>query len=159
MFNGSYGAEIDSHDIVIRFNKGFIYYLNSQGKRTDILFLACLLRDDEREGYVAKYIINRSKNYRNPANFTMSNKDRERLKNILGAQPSTGFMAIDLCLEARAEQIDLYGFDFEATPTFYNEGDYKTQHNYSKEQEIVLEYQQKGLLTIHTSPTPPFSTG
>lgn len=159
IFNTHYGAEIDSHDIVIRFNKGFVYYLESQGKRTDILLLACLLREDERLGYGAKYVINRSKDYRNQADFTISNKDRERLKNILGSQPSTGFMAIDLCLEARAGSIDLYGFDFEETPTFYNPGDYHTKHDYPKEREIVLSYQEKGLLTIHTSPTPPFSIG
>lgn len=159
IFSTRYGSEIDSHDIVIRFNKGFIYYPESQGIRTDIVVLACLLRDDEREGYKARYVINRSKNYRNPANFTISTQDRERLAQIIGSQPSSGFMAIDLCLEARAGSIDLYGFDFEATPTFYNPGNYQTQHNYSKEEEIVLDYQQKGLLTIHTSPTPPFSTG
>ena len=159
IFDTRYGCEIDSHDIVIRFNKGFTYYPESQGHRTDILILACLLRDDEREGYHARYIINRSKSYRNPAHFTISTEDRMKLKEIIGSQPSSGFMAIDLCLFARAGKIDLYGFDFEKTITFYNDPNYQTQHNYSKEEEIVLDYQKKGLLTINTSPTPPFSTG
>ena len=159
IFDGKYGSEIDGHDVVIRFNKGFIYYPESQGRRTDILILACLLREDEREGYHARYIINRSNSYRNPAHFTISNNDRMFLKEKLGSQPSSGFTAIDLCLFARAKHIDLYGFDFEETPTFYNPGDYHTQHDYTKEREIVLSYQEKGLLTIHTSPTPPFSIG
>ena len=159
IFDGSYGSEIDSHDIVIRFNKGFIYYPESQGRRTDILILACLLRDDEREGYHAKYIINRSRSYRNPAHFTISTDDRMALKEKLGSQPSSGFMAIDLCLFARAKHIDLYGFAGFSANTFYNDPNYQTQHNYDKEQEYIQQYQEQGLLTIHTSPTPPFSTG
>lgn len=159
IFDSRYGSEIDSHDVVIRFNKGFTYYPDSQGHRTDIIILSCLLRDDEREGYHARYIINRSKSYRNPAHFTISTEDRMKLKEIIGSQPSSGFMAIDLCLFSRAGKIDLYGFDFEKTITFYNDPNYQTQHNYSKEEEIVLDYQKKGLLTIHTSPTPPFSIG
>ena len=149
IFNHRYGEEIDAHDIVIRFNKGFIYDKLVQGERTDIVILACLLREDERLGYHAKYVINRSRSYQNPANFTISNEDRQRLRDMLGSQPSTGFMAIDLCRHAGAKSIDLYGFDFEATPTFYNPYGYKTQHDYPKEEELVMEWAQKDILQIH----------
>ena len=159
IFDSRYGSEIDDHDIVIRFNKGFIYYPEAQGRRTDILILACLLRDDEREGYHAKYIINRSRSYRNPAHFTISTQDRMALKEKLGSQPSSGFMAIDLCLFSRAKHIDLYGFAGVEAPTFYNDPNYQTQHNYNKEQEYIRQYQEQGLVTIHTPPTPPFSIG
>ena len=148
IFDSRYGSEIDSHDIVIRFNKGFIYYPESQGRRTDILILACLLRDDERQGYHAKYIINRSRSYRNPAHFTISTQDRMALKEKLGSQPSSGFMAIDLCLFARAKHIDLYGFAGVEAPTFYNDPNYQTQHDYNKEQEYIREYAEQGLLDI-----------
>lgn len=147
IFDGRFGPEIDSHDIVIRFNKGFTYYPASQGTRTDILILACLLRDDERQGYHAKYIINRSRSYRNPAHFTISTQDRMALKEKLGSQPSSGFMAIDLCLFARAKHIDLYGFAGEGYKTFYNDPNYITQHNYNKEQEFIMNYQKDGLVT------------
>jgi len=148
IFDGQFGPEIDSHDIVIRFNKGFTYYPASQGTRTDILILACLLRDDERQGYHAKYIINRSRSYRNPAHFTISTQDRMALKEKLGSQPSSGFMAIDLCLFARAKHIDLYGFAGVEAPTFYNDPNYQTQHDYNKEQEYIREYAEQGLLDI-----------
>ena len=151
LFSTKYGKEIDSHEVIIRFNKGFIYDKNAQGTKTDILILACILRDDERRGFHAKYVINRSKSYQNPVRFTISNEDRARLKNILGSQPSTGFMAIDMCLYAEAKSIDLYGFDWEDTPTFYNPANYQTQHDYPKEKDIVLEYQQKDLLKIKKS--------
>ncbi len=148
IFDGQFGPEIDNHDIVIRFNKGFTYYPASQGTRTDILILACLLRDDERQGYHAKYIINRSRSYRNPAHFTISTADRMALKEKLGSQPSSGFMAIDLCLFARAKHIDLYGFAGVEAPTFYNDPNYQTQHDYNKEQEYIREYSEQGLLDI-----------
>lgn len=149
IFSREYGEQIDSHDIVIRFNKGFIYDKKNQGARTDIVILACLLRTDERLGYHAKYVINRSKSYINPADFTISDEDRQRLKNLLGSQPSTGFMAIDLCLYAGAKSIYLYGFDWEATPTFYNPYNYKTKHDYPKEEQLVSYFSEKGLLKIN----------
>ena len=68
---------------------------------------------------------------------------------MLGSQPSTGFMAIDLCRYAGVKSIDLYGFDFEATKTFYNPANYKTQHDYPKEEEIVLELAEQEIVKIH----------
>ena len=149
LFDYKYGSEIDKHDIVIRFNKGFPNDKESQGKKTSILMLACELSKPDIIYYKAKYVIKRSSSYENCADFTVSNKDRRLLKDKLGSQPSTGFMAIDICLEAHAKSIDLYGFDFEATQTFYNSESYKTLHDYNKEQEIVSEYERAGLLTIN----------
>ena len=149
LFDYKYGEEIDKHDIVIRFNKGFPNDKESQGSKTSILMLACELSKPDIQYYKAKYVIRRSNSYENSADFTVSNKDRRLLKDKLGSQPSTGFMAIDICLEAHAKSIDLYGFDFEATPTFYNSESYKTLHDYNKEQEIVSEYERAGLLKIN----------
>lgn len=149
LFDHKYGSEIDKHDIVIRFNKGFPNDKESQGKKTSILMLACELSKPDIQYYNSKYVIRRSNSYENPADFTVSNKDRRLLAEKLGSQPSTGFMAIDICLEAHAKSIQLYGFDFEATPTFYNPDGYKTKHDYNKEQEIVLKYERAGLLTIN----------
>lgn len=58
-------------------------------------------------------------------------------------------MAIDVCLRFGAERIDLYGFDFEKTPTFYNPDGYVTQHKYSEEEKIIRQYEKDGLLTIN----------
>ena len=149
LFDYKYGSEIDQHDIVIRFNKGFPNKKESQGSKTSILMLACELSKPDIQYYNSKYVIRRSNSYENQADFTVSNEDRRLLAEKLGSQPSTGFMAIDMCLTAKAKKIDLYGFDFEATPTFYNSESYKTLHDYSKEQEIVSEYERAGLLTIN----------
>ena len=71
------------------------------------------------------------------------------MKEKLGSQPSTGFMAIDICLTAGAKSIDLFGFDFEETPTFYNPEGYQTAHDYPSEKRIVEEYERCHLLSIN----------
>lgn len=149
LFDKKYGEEIDSHDFIIRFNRGFFAKPESQGTKTTLLLLACNLTYQEIKSYGAKFVVNRSKNYFNPTGYTLSNDERMELKRKLGSQPSTGFMAIDICLNFGAKHIDLYGFDWEKTPTWYNDPLYKTQHDYPKEQEIVLDYQKQGILTIH----------
>ena len=151
LFNSKYGEEIDKHDVVIRFNKGFPNNKESQGEKTTIVMLACELSRPDIKFYKAKYTISRSRCYDNPVDFTVSNDDRYLLAERLGSQPSTGFIAIDMCLTANAKSIDLYGFDFEKTPTFYNPEDYKTQHDYRSEESIVMEYEKAGLLTVKES--------
>ena len=148
IFDKRNGKEIDSHEFVIRFNKGFIIKEESQGRKTNLLLLACELSKEELESYKADYICNRSMHYNNPTPFTIKNEQRALMKLRLGSQPSTGFMAIHICLNYGAESIDLYGFDFEKTPTFYNPIGYKTQHDYNKEEDIVRDYERKGLLKI-----------
>lgn len=128
--------DIDDHDVIIRFNRGFVTKPESQGTRTDIIILACELTIDEKMQYKAMYSINRSNNTK-CGNYTIQNIDRQRLRNAIGKQPSSGFMAIDLCLEAKS--IDLYGFDWEDTPTYYNPEGYITQHDYNKEKQLVLK--------------------
>lgn len=148
IFDKKNGKEIDSHEVVIRFNKGFITKPEAQGKRTDVLLVACELNLDEKAGYKAWFSINRSNNTR-CGDMTISNEPRRRLKSLLGSQPSTGFMAIDLCRESCASRIDLYGFDFEKTPTFYNPEGYKTMHDYKSEEDFVLQMEESGFLKIH----------
>ena len=114
-----------------------------------MLMCGCTLSNQELLTYKARYVVNRSRNYFNVTPFTISNTDRGKLKNLLGSQPSTGFMAIDICIYFGAKSIDLYGFDWEATPTFYNPIDYKTLHDYPQEKDIVLEYEKEGMLKIN----------
>lgn len=138
IFDTRYGKLIDSFDVVIRFNRGFILSPEAQGTKTDILFLATELGLDEKASFKAEYYINRSRNTR-CGDITISDFDRARLRAWIGKQPSTGFMAIDICEEAGASEVCLFGFDFERTPTFYNPADYKTLHDYDKEEEIIMK--------------------
>ena len=149
IFDKHNGAEIDKHDVIIRFNRGFIVDKDSQGSKTHILLLACDLTPTELASYHADFIVNRSNCWKNRTPYTINNKARGEMTNCLSAQPSTGYIAIDLCLNYCAASIDLYGFDFEATPTFYNPADYKTPHNYDSEEKIVRQYERDGRLVIH----------
>lgn len=148
IFDHDCGKEIDSHDFIIRFNRGFFAKPSSQGVKTSMLMLATNLTYQEIRTFNAQFVVNRSRHYYNPANAIVGDKERMEMKNKLGSQPSTGFMAIDICLYFGAGHIDLYGFDFEKTPTFYNPEGYKTLHDYSKEEQIILDYEKQGLLTI-----------
>lgn len=138
-FEKQNGSKIDEFDVVIRFNKGFITKPESQGTKTDILIMACELTKEERKSFNAKYYINRMKRFHNPTPLHFLNIDIKTIgKEITDARASSGFIAINLCVEAKAKSIDLFGFDWEATPTFYNPKDYKTLHNYSDEKELVF---------------------
>lgn len=149
IFDKSNGEEIDNHDFVIRFNRGFITEPKAQGTKTNMLLLACNLTPKEIMSYKPDYVVNRSNAWENPTAFVINNKERAKMTNRLIAQPSTGFIAIDICFNYMAASIDLYGFDFEKTPTFYNPEGYKTPHNYTAEEEAVLEYERRGRLKIH----------
>lgn len=148
IFTKNNGEKIDNHDFVIRFNRGFIFKEKSQGKRTDLLLLACEPTDEEIASYNARFVCNRSKHYHNKTKYTITNSQRQLMKDRIGSQPSTGFMAVDICMNFGAKSIDLYGFDFEKTPTYYNPVGYVTKHNYSKEEEIIRDYERQGKLRI-----------
>ena len=147
-FDKKDGDKIDAHEVVVRFNKGFVTKPQAQGKRTDILLVACELNLDEKASYKAWFSINRSKNTK-CGDLTISDRPRNALRARVGQQPTTGLMAIDLCLEAGAKSIDLFGFDFEKTPTFYNPEGYITPHDYNAEEKIVRGFQERGLLRIY----------
>ena len=148
IFDKDNGKAIDSHEVIIRFNRGFVTAPAAQGSKTDILLLACELNLDEKSSYKAMYSVNRSNNTW-CGDLTIGNKMRSRLRAWIGKQPSSGFMAIDLCREAGASKIDLYGFDFEKTPTFYNPEGYVTKHDYDAEEKIVRDMAARGVLTIN----------
>lgn len=149
LFNTPKGSEIDKHDVVIRFNKGFVFDKEYQGSKTQILLLACVLSPRELNSYHADFVVNRSTCWKNNTKYTLKSKEKGKIADILTAQPSTGFLAIDICLNYGASKIDLYGFDFEKTPTFYNPEGYKTPHKYSEEEKIVKEYERQGRLKIN----------
>ena len=151
LFDRKYGKEINEHDFVIRFNKGFVIDPESQGTKTSFLILACPLTKEQIDSYGSTFVANRSASskYGNEVQYTLGNRERNEIKNFIGSQPSTGFMAVDISLCFGAKSIDLYGFDFEETPTFYNPKDYKTQHDYTSERQILEEYERIGLIKIH----------
>lgn len=150
LFDSNFGKEIDEHDFIIRFNKGFITNLKAQGTKTSLACFAVTLPLSEIQKYHAKWYMDRSNAYHNQVPYQISHTDRMPLKEKLnGTHPSSGFLLLDFCLASGAKSIDLYGFDFEKTPTFYNPVGYKTPHNYSREEEVVKRYEKDNLIRIH----------
>ena len=159
IFSKRSGEEIDNHNIVIRFNRGFVKDKNCQGSKTDLLFLACTLTPQEINQFNCKYTIRRSIFSNSRCDFDLKGTDRNQFAQVANKQSvingcknskaSTGFLAIQFCLSTNCKSIDLYGFDFFKSPTYYNPTGYKTMHNGDKESEKVLEYQECNLLKIH----------
>ncbi|MBR2679761.1 MAG: glycosyltransferase family 29 protein, partial [Exiguobacterium sp.] len=150
--------EIDAHDIVIRFNRGFPSA--KVGHRTDILFLACDLTPEEIARYGHPKTIRRSRFCHTRCDYNLKTTTRARLSQAATdavarrkpghrSQASTGFLAVDFCLSAECASIDLYGFDFFTSPTYYNAPGYETLHNGAKEGERLREFEHCGLLKIH----------
>lgn len=143
LFNELYGEEIDRHDIVFRFTHGYITKPESQGTKTDILVSAEELEPERIKEYNPKFIINRRKLINNGTPYYFTNKDKDYCRLGLENPPSSGILACDFCDYCDCK-IDLYGFDWERTPTFYNPEGYQTQHNYpSEEVKIRLDYNVK----------------
>lgn len=140
LFDCAFGDEIDAHDIVIRFTHGYITKPEAQGLRTDILISAEEIEPEKLKEYDPKFIINRRKLIGNGTPYYFTNKDKDKVRIGLDKPPSSGILAVDFC-DWCGCQIDLYGFDWERTPTFYNPEGYITSHNYSFEElKIRADY-------------------
>lgn len=154
LFDYKDGSEIDKADFVIRFNKGFITKPESQGTRTDLLILAIEMSNELIDSFHAKYVVNRCSMRVNKERAMGFFEKRIKLafKQLFGAKPSSGYIAIAFCLFAEAKSITLFGFDWERTPTFYNPKEYKSPHAYSKEEKAVRNFVESGRVKIYREP-------
>lgn len=135
LLDSTFGADIDSHDWVIRINQGAFAALSpvSTGLRTDFLFLTLtggtvtakltfLVRGMRA---AAQQVVIMSPKQRTILGLDVSRffpsyppAWHRELHDKLDARPSTGAMAVDFLLRTMADtsRLDLYGFDFFATP-------------------------------------------
>ncbi len=162
VFQGHWGKQIDDMDVVIRLNHGRPAQPLCQGRRTDVLALSCRLPQDELErSFDPRYIIwvtpkwwhiqpyswrhmRKLVFYATPAWWALS-----RLW-LDGRRPSTGFaMAMYLLDVARCRELHLFGFDFGASPTYYNQPGYVSPHDLGKEGQVLRARCDEGRLFIH----------
>jgi hypothetical protein len=161
LLDTEFGSQIDGMDLVVRMNHGVILKPISQGRRTDILAMSCrmseanLLRQFDpkaifwmtpRWWYIAPY----SRKVMQRVSF-FPHRDWKRLSHerLDGRRPSTGFMTAQLLLQLGAGEVNLFGFDFGGTPTFYNAPSYQTPHDYAAEARLLRAQAAAGALTIH----------
>lgn len=142
------GEIIDEHDIVIRINMGNIVDRVAQGYKTHILASSILIDPAWIEKYMGKVkLLWLSPKWRENSEYFKQLPQKpayypvelwEKLSaNLDGARPSSGMMAIDLAYRLKAKQINLFGFDFKKTKTFYLKEDHIGPHDWSKEQTLA----------------------
>ncbi|WP_417250413.1 glycosyltransferase family 29 protein [Celeribacter sp.] len=116
----AYGAEIDTHDVVIRINGAPVPAAISHGTKTDWLAMATRVPAQELSRINAARLMWFShKRKRLDWHVAQTEgfylhplSDYAKLERTLGRQPTTGAMVIDLVSRSNAVEINLYGFDF-----------------------------------------------
>jgi len=163
LFDYKFGAEIDTHDVVIRMNMGYkIKQSESQGVKTSILTVCDNIKlnklyEDKPEFRFLCLIGNEIVKYSLPRYpfknkfFVYPKKVCMQLKKTLdGNYPSSGAQMIFFVLLSGVKKIDLYGFDFLKTHTFYaEERTFPIPHDFNKEEDWALELTRNGNVTIH----------
>lgn len=117
------GAAIDAADLVIRINRAPMPAPASHGTRTDWLALATSLPAADLARIGPDRILWMSPKRKRliwpvactPGFYLHPLPDHHRLRDRLGAPPTTGLMMIDLLMQSDLARLDLYGFDFFAS--------------------------------------------
>jgi len=140
---------IDSFDVVCRCNRG-----KPEGKekflgnRTDILFLSTHMSGGNFHGsFNPQFAVWMTVCHRLASAWTLKNayqnpaKDWNYLYKILGINPTTGMMALYFILKhIDFKSLTIHGFDFFATPTWYNTAvDSGQKHSGEKEKVIFMK--------------------
>ncbi len=141
--------DIDSHEIVIRMNRGFPEGKEIHlGSRTDILCLSLPLTEEEIKKLDPKYLVwctpktEKMTDYIKKEAIQFPKEAWEMIAEELGARPSTGCMTVAMACNAGA--ITLYGFDFMKSPNWYTGVKHVGPHNYEKEEELVRDIVNEG---------------
>lgn len=160
----NHGAEIDSHDVVCRINRGpDLCGSDSHGNRTDILFFSMPEWVSTNKDVLENVLMIHTGHCHNPSfmndqekkmfkptlhtDYFFPREEFDSLKKQMGytrhkSWPSTGATSLHLCLRGLPKKLALYGFDFKKTYTFYHEnktGDPATLHDRKRKHDWTLE--------------------
>jgi hypothetical protein len=167
LLNQKFGSVIDSHDVVCRINRGIeniITNPDAVGKRIDVLFYS-MCRSDIVPFKLKKEVtcIQTTQKYSDSRldNDTFFYKDMLLLNSKLNLSkkqiPSTGITAIDIITQAKPKSLNIYGFDFKKSPTYYHNTDWyqkshpvtKIKHDWEKEKNFVNQLMSESTVEIH----------
>jgi hypothetical protein len=151
LFGAGLGSEIESAAVVARMNFGFVRSSDDQGTRTDALFFATKMgRSEAKHQFGCDHFIwSSTKRDTIALGFLLQPRsiafvpleDVMRLEAQIHARPSTGLVALHLLLNRLgAAEVRLYGFDWKATGTFYEESIFRNVHAWEKERDLVLSW-------------------
>lgn len=144
----AFGAEIDDHDLIVRFKFAPIPSTVSHGSRTDVIATSFELDRSLMIERGASHIFWMSPPrhalprwiVRSPFFFLYPRERHQALCAQVGnPRPTSGLMMIDLLSRSPCKSVDLYGFDFYQSGSFSG-GQTKetTPHDYDTEEDFVL---------------------
>ena len=151
LLDQTYGSYIDSHDIVIRINKGFTLssdkkYENTHGKKTDFVCVN-LIRSincfPNNTKFPYKIIQMSACNPSGPFSHKVEFSCRDLMMNQLledfyPAKPTTGLRVLHVISLLNPKTVSVFGFDWkQESPSFYGSSDnwHTEGHDYLKEKE------------------------
>lgn len=139
-----FGKQIDEFDVVIRLNRGLPIKHSAQGSKFDLwCFSTAAWVRGELETYPAMQTVWMSPKLRERYDGSFDcafypASHWEALRDKLGERPSVGCMAIDMVSKGTPRQVDVFGFDFKKSGTFYEDRVHNGPHDYSREERFVL---------------------
>lgn len=153
LLDKTYGTHIDSHEIVIRINKGFtlanIKYKNTHGCKTDLVMVNLIrtIKCFPKYGKIPYSIIqtsqcNPSGPFANNVEFSLRNSMMKfLLDEMLPAKATTGLRVLHVISLLKPKSVSVFGFDWkQESPSFYGSSDnWSTEgHDFLKEKEYCI---------------------
>ena len=149
LFDQNFGQAIDQHDLVVKLNAGTtLNRPQSHGTRCDLAVFSDPMQFDssvrdisDRDTIIHCSNKNREVEY-NISFYKIPLESNNEIKSIVNVdRPSCGLMTLWWLLKYNPKHINVYGFDWKATPTWYTKSWYKQpeKHNYEREREYMLK--------------------
>lgn len=143
LLQSDHGEQIEACHQVLRMNKGAITRATGQGTRCDIHAFSTARSLPARDPFPdARHRIWMSPKFREdvtgpqaPLFYPLA--QWERLSATLGTRPSVGAMVLDLLAAQNVSDVAVFGFDFKATPTHYNNSLRHGPHDYAAERAFA----------------------
>lgn len=154
LFNKSYGAEIDSHDTVIRINRGIELCsqhsnIKTHGIKVDVwcfnLYRSLESFDNGMKLKIPQTYKRLQMNYsplRDKFDSTISDVAITEIKDIFAPKKiTTGFRILHYLTKFDTKSVDVYGFDWKETLTYYatHKSTADLSHDYTKEKQYCFK--------------------
>lgn len=154
LFDKKYGDEIDSHDVVIRINRGLEICTNprlriSHGGKVDVwcfnLYRSLENFDRVMKNRIPQHYKKLQMNYEPYSTKFDSSMSEDAIKEILHIfapkKTTTGFRILHYMTKFNPASVNVYGFDWKETPTYYTYFSYNVDknHDYAKEKKYCFE--------------------
>lgn len=149
LFNQGLGEKIESHDIIIRLNHGWVHDRENQGKRTDMLATTAKVPENTIRAkfkpdallWLSPYakVPGYSKELIRCTHFLTRRRWHSVYRSLdEKARPSTGFILLwwlNSAVDFRA--LGIFGFDFGRTPTYYTGERAAPVHDFRLEEKVI----------------------